>query len=280
MKRNVIVTGASRGLGRAVVMRLAQHGWNVSFGARAVGELQALDLELERLGYSCAYRQLDVSLAASVSAFFDWSIDKYGLPDAVVHSAGVYGPFGNSQSVNCEAWNRTISINLGGTFLVAQRAIDAMQRAGGGRIVVLSGGGATSPMPNISAYAASKAGVVRLVESLALEVESYGIAINAVAPGLMATDMLNTLLAENRDVVGASFYDRMQDAKDRGEDSLPDAVDLIAFLLDRTIPGLTGRLISAKWDPWRNWDTEAPELLDRDAFTLRRIVPGNKRSPR
>ena len=273
MKRHVIVTGASRGLGRAVVMRLAQEGWNVSFGARAVEELQTLDLELKRLGYACAHHQLDVSRAASVSEFFDWSIEKYGFPDAVVHSAGVYGPFGDSQSVDVEAWNQTISVNLVGTFLVARRAIGVMLSAGAGRIVVLSGGGATNPMPNISAYAASKAGVVRLVESLALEVESYGITINAVAPGLMATDMLDTLLAENRDVVGASFYDRMKDAKERGEDSLPDAVNLIAFLVDRSIPGLTGRLISAKWDPWRKWDTEVPALLDRNAFTLRRIVP-------
>ena len=90
---------------------------------------------------------------------------------------------------------------------------------------------------------------------------------------MMATDMLDELLAQSREVIGPSFYDRMIDAKQRGEDSLPEAVDLVAFLASTTVPGLTGRLISAKWDPWRGWDGEVPELEDRNAFTLRRIVP-------
>ncbi|WP_298443305.1 SDR family NAD(P)-dependent oxidoreductase [Ferrimicrobium sp.] len=273
MNRHVIVTGASRGLGRAVVTRMAQDGWRVSFGARNLQELEALERELTTMGFASAFHQLDVSLPASVSGFFDWSIKTFGPPAAVVHSAGIYGPFGNSQNVDPAVWYQTIAINLGGSFLVAREAIGAMLRGGGGKIVMLSGGGATSPMPNISAYAASKAGVVRLVESLALEVESDGIVVNAVAPGLMATDMLDELLAQSREVIGPSFYDRMIDAKQRGEDSLPEAVDLVAFLASTTVPGLTGRLISAKWDPWRGWDGEVPELEDRNAFTLRRIVP-------
>ena len=278
MNRHVIVTGASRGLGRAVVTRLAKEGWHVSFGARNLGELEALNRELASMGFACAFHQLDVSVPGSVSAFFEWSVETFGPPSALVHTAGVYGPFGDSQKVDPAAWHQTIAINLGGSFLVAREAIGAMRHAGGGRIVMLSGGGATSPMPNISAYAASKAAVVRLVESLALEVESDGIVINAVAPGLMATGMLDELLAESRDVVGGSCYDRMADAKERGEDSLPDAVDLVAFLVSAKVPGLTGRLISAKWDPWKQWDGEVPELQDRNAFTLRRIVPetGNR----
>jgi 3-oxoacyl-[acyl-carrier protein] reductase len=150
-----------------------------------------------------------------------------------------------------------------------------MRQTKTGRIVFLSGGGATSPMPNISAYAASKAGIVRLVESLALEVEDEGITINAVAPGLMATDMLDELLAQDRETVGADFYDRMVAAKKSGGDSMSDALDLITFLAGTTLPGLTGRLISAKWDPWRTWTQETEELRDRNLYTLRRTVPAD-----
>lgn len=273
VNRHAIVTGASKGLGRAVVDRLASEGWRVSFGARSVHELEMLYHELAKMGAECAFHQLDVSDPSSVDTFFESAVDAFGAPSAVVHSAGVYGAFGDSQTVDFDAWSATISVNLVGTFLVSRRAISVMLGAGDGRIVVLSGGGATSPMPNISAYAASKAGVVRLVESLALEVEGAGISINAVAPGLMATDMLDQVLAAGRDVIGAAYFDRMQDAKNRGEDSMPDALDLISFLASTTMPGLTGRLISAKWDDWRKWNEGAPELDNRDVYTLRRILP-------
>ncbi len=270
---HVVVTGATKGLGRAMVRRLAMEGSRVSFGARSTGELEDLFAELIGTSNSHLWKELDVSNEDSVSLFFSQAINENGPIDAVVHCAGVYGPFGPSHLVVPGSWMDTLRINLYGTFLVTRESIAHMLPREIGRVIVLSGGGATSPMPNISAYAASKAGVVRLVETLAGELKHTDIQINAVAPGLMATQMLDQLLETDRDLIGGDLYDRMLTAKENGEDSTPDAVELISFLTKHSIRGMNGRLISAKWDPWETW-LDSPEVFDdADAYTLRRQVP-------
>ncbi len=148
-----------------------------------------------------------------------------------------------------------------------------MAQSGGGEIVVLSGGGATAPLPTLSAYAASKSAIVRLVETFAKEVETLGISVNALAPGVLATDMREEILNAGPQLVDSDFYDRMVVSKMSGEDSTPTAVEAISFLLANRVPGLTGRLIAAKWDPWRDWARDPSELTDGDAYTLRRKVP-------
>lgn len=272
--KHVIVTGASRGLGEAVVRQCAADGWDISFGARTQSNLNVVQNSLPDGKGDFFTKVLDVSDESNVDSFFKEACEKLGPPNAVVHCAGVYGPFGPTKDVDPKVWLHTVQINLFGTLLVSQQAIKAMvdDANGHGQIIVLSGGGATSPMPNISAYAASKAGVVRLIESIALELRNTKICINAVAPGLMATQMLDELLAAGPEAVGHSFYDRMKQAKEANEDSTQDAVSLIQFLMNNTVPGLSGRLISAKWDSWDTWDSNTHVFDDPDLFTLRRKV--------
>ncbi len=274
-KNHVIVTGASRGLGEAVVRHLAEKNWAISFGARSHDALKSIKNELPGPTDNYFIERLDVSDEQNVASFFDQAIAVSGVPTAVVHSAGVYGPFGATKSINANDWMASIKVNLLGTLLVLQRSIIEMEKEQFGRIIVLSGGGATSPMPNISAYAASKSGVVRLVETVARELSQTGIVLNAVAPGLMATKMLDEVLEAGPAVVGREFYERMELAKENQEDSTLDAVELISFLVQNTIPGLTGRLISAKWDPWRQWIQDASSLADSENYTLRRQVPAS-----
>ncbi|MDA8026638.1 MAG: SDR family NAD(P)-dependent oxidoreductase [Actinomycetota bacterium] len=271
-RKHAIVTGASRGLGAAVVRQCALDDWNISFGARNLSGLKKIENTLPEGKGDFFTKELDVSNASSVCSFFNEASEKFGPPEAVVHCAGVYGPFGSTKDVDPATWLSAIQINLFGTLLVAQQAIKAMIDEGYGQIIVLSGGGATSPMPNISAYAASKAGVVRLVETVAGELQDTQISINAVAPGLMATQMLDDLLAAGPEAVGHSFYNRMKSAKETNEDSTSEAISLIQFLMNNSIPGLSGRLISAKWDPWRTWDADTRDFDNSELFTLRRVV--------
>jgi NAD(P)-dependent dehydrogenase (short-subunit alcohol dehydrogenase family) len=145
-----------------------------------------------------------------------------------------------------------------------------------GKIVNLSGGGATSPMPRISAYAASKAAVVRLTETLAEETMDCGIDVNAVAPGALNTRLLDEVLTAGPESVGASFYARAVKQREQGGAPLEKGTDLCVYLLSAASDGITGRLISAVWDPWQDLGSHLEELRKTDIYTLRRIVPADR----
>ena len=136
----------------------------------------------------------------------------------------------------------------------------------------MSGGGATNPLPNISAYAVSKAAIVRFAETLAEEVRGFGIDVNAIAPGALNTGMLQEVLVSGPDKAGKIFYEKALAQKKNGGEPLIKGADLALFLASSTSDGITGKLISAVWDKWENWPEYLDELNNSDAYTLRRIV--------
>ncbi|HYT95488.1 MAG TPA: SDR family oxidoreductase, partial [Gemmataceae bacterium] len=144
------------------------------------------------------------------------------------------------------------------------------------KIIVLSGGGATKPMPFLSAYAATKAAVVRFVETLAGEVAEFGIDCNSVAPGALNTRLLEEVLRAGPEVVGRSFYEASLRQQATGGDGLEQGAALCVFLASRASDGITGRLISAKWDRWSDLPGRREELRRSDIYTLRRIVPEDR----
>ena len=136
----------------------------------------------------------------------------------------------------------------------------------------LSGGGAASPLPGLSSYAASKAGVIRFIETLAEEYKDAGIDINAVAPGMLKTRMLNEMLEAGPESVGVKLYNKSM-AKAADEiDSTDKACELVNFLASGQSDGITGKLISAEWDNWSEWPQHVDELRASDLYTLRRIT--------
>src|SRR5262249_31777269 len=145
-----------------------------------------------------------------------------------------------------------------------------------GKIVQLSGGGATNPLPRVSAYAASKAAIVRFAESLALEVKGEGIDVNAIAPGALNTRMMSELLAAGPSVVGPVFFDRMKRIAEEGGTPLETGAALAVFLGSAASDGITGKLLSAVWDPWANLPAHRTDLDASDVYTLRRITPGDR----
>jgi len=151
-----------------------------------------------------------------------------------------------------------------------------MKRRGYGKIIQLSGGGATAPMPRVSAYAASKAAVVRFAETLALELAAHKIDVNCVAPGALNTKMLDEILAAGPQTVGDDLYKRLVKQKESGGASLENAAALAVFLAAHDSDGITGRLISAVWDPWRDLPSHRDELVGSDIYTLRRIIPADR----
>jgi NAD(P)-dependent dehydrogenase (short-subunit alcohol dehydrogenase family) len=150
-----------------------------------------------------------------------------------------------------------------------------MRDAGGGRIVLLSGGGATAAFPNYSPYACSKAGVVRLVETAAAELAPHGIAINALAPGFVATRLHEATLAAGARA-GEAYLERTR-AELAGGGVPPSLAGAAAvFLLSSRSEGITGRLFAAPWDDAAEWTRHAADIGSSDLFTLRRIVPRDR----
>ena len=219
---NALVTGGSQGLGKTIAEHYLREGANVVLCARGERELNATRDELAAkfatrkvLATAC-----DVSNETQVNDLVVCALRELGSLDILVLNAGVYGPMGPTESVDLNEWRRAIDINLFGVLLPCRAVIPHFKRAGRGKIVVLSGGGATNPRPNISSYAASKAAVVRLMETLALELKDFQVDVNAIAPGALATRLVDEVLAAGPEKVGAIFYEQNKQWKEKGATSL------------------------------------------------------------
>jgi 3-oxoacyl-[acyl-carrier protein] reductase len=175
-----------------------------------------------------------------------------------------------------EEWRRALDINLFGVLLPCRAVIPHFKKAGAGKIVVLSGGGATNPLPNISAYAASKAAVVRLMETLAEELRPFQVEVNAIAPGALATRLVDEVLAAGPERVGAAFFAKNKQWKENGAVPLELGASLAVYLASPESDGITGKLISAQWDPWPDLQRHREDLANSDIYCLRRIVPGDR----
>jgi 3-oxoacyl-[acyl-carrier protein] reductase len=218
----------------------------------------------------------DVSDPEAVSRLVEDASRRLPRFTGLVNNAGIYGPKGRLEDVAWEEWARAVEINLFGTALPCRAAIPVFRRRGYGKIVNLSGGGATAPLPRLSSYAASKAAVVRLTETLAHETAGAGIDVNAVAPGALNTRLLDEVLFAGPEQVGEEFYRKALRQKETGGAPLEKGAALCAYLLSAESDGVSGRLISAIWDPWTTLAAKAKQLAETDVYTLRRIVPRDR----
>jgi len=217
----------------------------------------------------------DVSNESEVKTLAAFALGEFRSLQLLVLNAGVYGPMGPTESVSLDEWRRAMDINLYGVLLPCRELIPTFKKAQRGKIIILSGGGATNPLPNISAYAASKAAVVRLMETLAEELKPHRIDVNAIAPGALATRFVDEVLAAGPERVGAAFYEKNKQWKEKGATPLELGAALAVYLASAQSDGITGKLISAQWDPWEKLH-EFKADLDGDIYALRRIVPKDR----
>lgn len=275
---NALITGGSQGLGRVIAEHYLREGANVVLCARNAGELAATREALAGLApaQKILARPCDVSSEAQVNDLAAFALKELGSLQALVLNAGVYGPMGPTESVDLNEWRRAIDINLFGVLLPCRALIPHFKQAGRGKIVVLSGGGATNPLPNISSYAASKAAVVRLMETLAEELKAHHVDVNAIAPGALATRLVDEVLAAGPDKVGAAFFEKNRQWKEKGATPPELGAALAVWLASAESDGITGRLLSAQWDPWRTLAQHRAELAGSDIYCLRRIVPEDR----
>src|SRR5258707_1567111 len=274
-----IVTGASQGLGRAIAEEFVKEGAHIAICARDGALLETVKNRLEELagsGQRILTSAGDVTSPEQMRELFRRTEQEIGLIDVLVNNAGVYGPKGPSESVDLDEWSRALEINLFGTFIPTRFAIAQMKTKGGGKIINLSGGGATNPLPRLSAYAAAKAAVVRLTETLAEELRESAIMVNAVAPRPLKTRVLDEVLEAGPELVGTEFYDKALKQRETGGATLEKGAAVCGYLASSASDGITGKLISALWDPWERLHDFRAQLERSDIYTLRRIVPEDR----
>ncbi|MBF0143021.1 MAG: SDR family oxidoreductase [Magnetococcales bacterium] len=274
--RTALITGGSQGLGLAIAKGYLQAGASVMLCARSASGLEAATRLLEPLrgvDQVIHTRVCDVGDPAAVDALMAATRECFPELDILVNNAGVYGPLGTLETVDWGEWVEALRIDLLGTVYLCRAVIGPFKARGRGKIINLSGGGATQPLPRISAYATAKAGVVRFTETLAEEVAGYGIEVNAVAPGALNTRLLDQVVEAGPERVGEDFHRRMVQIKADGGTELARGVELCVWLGSSASDGISGRLLSAVWDPWRELPGRKERLRGSDIYTLRRIVP-------
>lgn len=273
--KRAIITGANQGLGLEISRKYVSAGADVMLCARDELLLNEVCAELKDMasnGQQILSKATDVSVESDVTDVVKATLSTLGGCHILVNNAGVYGPKGETECVDWANWTKTVEVNLYGSVLMARALLPYFKKQGYGKIIQLSGGGATNPLPRLSAYAVSKAAIVRFAETLAEEVRGTGIDVNCIAPGALNTRMLDEVLSAGPEKVGQVFYERSVKQKETGGVPLGSGAELALFLASSASDGITAKLISAIWDNWEQWPKHLEELSKSDVYTIRRIT--------
>ena len=269
--RVAVITGAGRGIGRSIALAYAREGAKVALAARSEAELQEVVGAVSERGAEAIAVPTDVTRQEDTERLARRVVERFGRIDVLVNNAGISGPLGPLQGNDIADWVNTISVNLTGTFLACRAVIPVMLEQSGGKIINLSGAGATNAWSNMSAYCSSKAAVVRLTEVLAQELDGQGITVNALGPGSVHTSMWDKM-TEQAAEAGADFIHQLGlRVTSGGGASIDECAELAVWLASEDSDGLTGRLISAATDDFRGLPARIPEIMDGEAYTLRRV---------
>jgi 3-oxoacyl-[acyl-carrier protein] reductase len=231
-----LVTGASRGIGRALAKALAAEGATVLLGARDEAKLKEAVAEITAAGGKAASLALDVASRESVAAAFQSVVSEHGRIDHLVNNAGITRD-SLLLRMKPEQWEEVIATNLGGAFHCTQAALKPMLKARYGRIVSISSVVGLTGNAGQANYAASKAGVIGFTKAVAREVATRGITVNAVAPGFIETDMTAAMSEQAREAVAAGIP--------MGRIGNPeDVAGAVVFLLSDAAAYVTGQVLA------------------------------------
>jgi 3-oxoacyl-[acyl-carrier protein] reductase len=237
--RVAIVTGGSRGIGRALVLRLAEQGVNVVVNyVRDEGAATETVRAAEELGAQALAVGADVTKLEDASRLVSQAVERFGRLDILVCNAGIWqgAPV---EEITEELWDRVLDINLKGTWTVCRAAVPHMKRRANGRIVIVTSTAGQRGEANVSNYAASKGGQISFTKSLATELASHNINVNAVAPGWVLTEMNDDVFAD------AEYQKSIERSIPLGRIATPDEIAFpILFLCSDWARHITGEVLN------------------------------------
>ena len=198
--KRVVITAAASGIGRAMAEAFIGAGARVHICDLSPDELAAAQAALPGLGTTVA----DVADPAAVDRLFDEALANLGGLDVLVNNAGIAGPTGPIETLDYEGWRQTIAVGLDGQFLCLRRAVPLLKESGGGSVVNIASTAGLFGYPLRTPYAAAKWAVIGLTKSLAMELGSFGIRVNAICPGSVEGDRIDRVIAAEAVARGTS----------------------------------------------------------------------------
>jgi NAD(P)-dependent dehydrogenase (short-subunit alcohol dehydrogenase family) len=239
-----LVTGAGSGIGKATALALGRDGASVVAMSRTREEVEATAAEIAAEGGIAHAATADITDDAAIKTLIADTVERYGRLDIVVANAGINGVWAPIDRITPDEWDQTMSVNLRGTYLTIHHAVPALERSGGGSIVVVSSinGTRTFTTPGASAYSVTKAGQLAMVQQLALELGQRGIRINAVCPGAIESQISDNTEQRDADVSGIPVHFPEGDIPLTGgkPGKAADVADVIAFLCSDAARHVTG----------------------------------------
>ena len=269
--RVAIITGAGRGIGRAIALAYAGEGAKLALAARSRDELEETEHQVRELGAETLVITTDVSNASQVEAMVKDTLERYNSLDILVNNAGVLGPIGPLHDSEISDWVLPIQVNLIGAYLCCRAVLPTMLNQDRGSILSLSGGGVgTFGTAHMSAYQASKSALVTLTETLAMELEGTKVRVNVMSPGGVHTRMMEEIQESTLTVGNTWWYERSKAVNEGGGTPIERVGELAVYLASDESDGLNGRFLAAR-DDFQNFSSRIPEIMSSDAYKLRRI---------
>jgi len=263
---SVLITGAGRGIGKRLAIGFAQSGAKVGLFGRNQGELDATKIEVENAGGTALRLRGDVCRFDEVAAAVDRMTAAWGEVHALIANAGVQGPIGPFFQQKPGDWHEVFETNVVGVFNSCRAVLPQMVERRSGKIIILSGPGAADARPNFAVFAASKAAVVRLAETVAEEVREHNVQVNAISPGGTYTSMTDEIIQ-----AGSRAGKDLEEAEHirlTGGASAEKQLQLALFLATERSNHISGKLINVT-DDWKRMEHDN---INPAAYTLRRVM--------
>ncbi len=265
--KGVLVTGAGRGIGKRLAMGFALAGAKVGLLARTEAELDLTKLEIEQAGGAALKLRADVRKPEEMATAVNRMLSVFGGLHALIAAAGVPGPIGPLLTVKPKAWNEAIETNLIGLVNSCRAALPPMIERRSGKIIALVGNGAALARPNFSAYAASKAAVVRFAECLAEEMSDHNVQVNTIVPGPAYTYMTDEILQAGEEKAGRKEIEEAEQTRITGGIAPDKQIQLALFLASERANHISGKLIYVT-DDWKRFERDN---MKPEWFTVRRM---------
>jgi NAD(P)-dependent dehydrogenase (short-subunit alcohol dehydrogenase family) len=264
--KNVLITGGGRGIGKRLALGFARLGAKIALLGRSKAEIDLAHIEIEQAGANALRIRADVTDPEQLALAVDRVRVVFGGPvDILICAAAITGPLNSFVSTALKAWKEAIEINLLGVVHSCRAVLPSMIEKRAGKIIALVCAADDLPLRNFSAYATSKAAVVRFIESLAAEVADYNVQVNCLDPGPAYTNLTDEIIrAESR--LDASVVSEAKETRRTGGFSPDLQLEHATFLASEKSNHISGKLIHVTDD----WKKLQAATLRPDALTLRR----------